>query len=378
MLYLDQAATSYQKPPQVYRAVWDTMTKNGASAGRGGYRAAIQSGEILFSAREKAAKLFGIENPEQIVWTQNTTQGLNMAIKGILRRGDHVIYSSMEHNSVVRPIKKEEQNGRITTSVLMGNEKGELDIAKLEKLIRPNTKLICLTHSSNVCGNITDIKRAAEIAKKRGVYILIDAAQSAGMLPIDASSFDFVAFPGHKGLMGPMGTGGLYVRKGIRLDTLTEGGTGSQSESFFQPDTMPDRLESGTMNVPGIAGLSAALDFILDVGTKQIFDHEQKLCGMFDERIGNMRGVTRYGGTHKTAISALNIKGLDCVSAANLLDEQYGICVRSGLHCAYAAHKTLGTDKTGCIRFSFGFFHTAKEVEYAADAVYALTKQFCV
>lgn len=378
MLYLDQAATSYRKPPQVYRAVWDTMTKSGASAGRGGYQAAIRSGEILFAAREKMAKLFSVERPEQIVWTQNTTQGLNMAIKGILRRGDHVIYSSMEHNSVVRPIKKEEQNGRITTSVLMGNENGELDVSGLEKLIRPNTKLICLTHSSNVCGNITDIARAAEIAKRRGVYILIDAAQSAGMLPIDASLFDFVAFPGHKGLMGPMGTGGLYVREGIRPDTLMEGGTGSRSESFFQPDVFPDRMESGTMNVPAIAGLSAALDFILEVGTEQIYTHERELCKIFDERIGNMKGVIRYGGSNKTAISALNLEGIDCVTVANLLEEQYGICVRSGLHCAIAAHKTLGTDKTGCVRFSFGFFHTAKEAEYAADAVYALAKQFCV
>lgn len=375
MIYLDNAATSARKPPQVYRAVMEAMTQNGANAGRGGYGAAIRSNEILFDTRSGLASLFHIENPERIVFAQNTTHALNMAIKGALSYGDHVIYSSMEHNSVLRPIKALESQRKISSSVLYANEQGALDVNKLERMIRSNTRLICLTHSSNVCGAITDIKRAAEIARKRRVPLLVDAAQSAGTLDIDASSIDLLAFPGHKGLMGPMGTGGLYIREGFELQTIMEGGTGSLSELMVQPDILPDRFESGTQNIPAIAGLGSAVSFLKTVGIDTIRNHEDALCRYFDARVREMKNVTVYGGENKTAICALNIDGADCVEVAQLLNDRYGIAVRSGLHCAILAHKTLGTEKTGCVRFSFGYFNTMREAQRAVDAIYEISKE---
>ncbi len=375
MIYLDNAATTFQKPHQVYRTVVETMIKNGANAGRGGYGAAIAASGILFETRNKLTSLFEIENPERIVFCQNTTHALNTAIKGVLSYGDHVIYSSMEHNSVLRPIKELEKQKRISSSVLHANEQGEIDVTKLERMIKPNTKLICLTHSSNVCGTITDIDLAASIAKKRGVPILIDAAQSAGTLKINASKFDLLAFPGHKGLMGPMGTGGLYIRDGLNLKSLIEGGTGSLSEQMMQPDILPDRFESGTQNIPAIAGLGSAVDFIKTVGIENIKKHEDSLCRYFDSRVREMKHVTVYGGENKTAICALNIKDADCVEVAQVLSEKYDICVRSGLHCAILAHQTLGTQKVGCLRFSFGYFNTMQETERAVDAVYEISKK---
>lgn len=376
MIYFDHAATTIQKPDAVYRAVWDAMTKYPASPGRGGYGVALKSSELVFSAREKLAQFFHVDDPARMIFTQNTTHGLNIAIKGALSYGDHVIYSSMEHNSVVRPIKELERRRKITTSVLRASDKGELDIGKLRSLIRRNTRLICLTHSSNVCGSITDIYAAADLARQHGILLLVDAAQSAGTLDIDASRLDLLAFPGHKGMMGPFGSGGLYIGEGIPLASFAEGGTGSLSESLLQPDFLPDRFESGTQNLPAILGLSAAVSFLQEVGTDAIHAHEMALCARFDEAIGNMKGVSLLGGKNKTAISAIVIDGIDCSDASRLLDERYGICTRSGLHCAILAHQTLGTQQTGAIRFSFGYFNTPKEVSRAIDAVYAISKEF--
>ncbi len=378
MIYLDNAATTAQKPSSVYRAVLDALTQNGASPGRGGYRLALQAAETVYDARERLADFFHVSDPSRMIFTQNTTQGLNTAIKGTLSAGDHVIYSSMEHNSVVRPLKTLEKKGRITTSLLTANAHGEMDLSRLPSLLRPNTRLICLTHSSNVCGSITDIYTAAEIAKKHGAYLLVDAAQSAGTLDIDAGKLDMLAFPGHKGLLGPAGTGGLYIAEHVTVRPLMQGGTGSMSESLLQPKILPDCLESGTQNAPAISGLSAALRFIKSVGIDAIRQHETALCHHFDDAMKNMPGVTLYGPEHKTAISAINIKGLDCTTAASLLDTRYDICVRSGLHCAPLAHQSLGTLDTGCIRFSFGCFNTLPEVTRAIDAVFALSKEFSV
>jgi len=375
MIYLDNAATSYVKPSKVYDALITATLKNSANAGRGGYGIAIRSNEILFDTKEKLATLFHIENPERIAFAYNTTHALNMGIKGVLSYGDHVILSSMEHNSVLRPIHECKERIRISYSLLHANEKGEINPENLEKLIRPNTKLICMTHASNVCGTIMDIYKAAEIAHKHGVLFMVDAAQSAGTLDIDASKFDLLAFPGHKGLMAPMGTGGLYVREGLLLKTIIEGGTGSLSESALQPDAMPDRLESGTQNVPAIAGLGAAASFLLETGIETIRSHEDELCRYFDERVRQMPNVTVYGSQNKTAVCALNIKNRDCVEVANQLHDQYGIAVRAGLHCAILAHKTLGTEKSGAVRFSFGFFNTVKEVEKAVNAIYKIAKE---
>lgn len=373
MIYLDNAATTAKKPRCVYKGMME-LINNGASAGRGGYKAALFASEAMYETRSTLADFFHIENPERIVFAQNTTQALNTAIRGILNYGDHVIFSSMEHNSVVRPIKMMEQEKRITVSMLTAEKDGMVDVENLRNLIRPETKLICLTHSSNVCGAMNDIKRAQEIARERNVYLLVDAAQSAGTLDIDVGAFDMVAFPGHKGLMGPFGTGGLYVREGITLSPLVCGGTGSLSEYLLQPEMMPDRLESGTQNVPALFGLKSAVDFIKTIGIETIRQKEESLLKMFEERVRNMPGVTVYGSDNKTAICALNIVGRDCVEVAQILDEEYDIAVRSGLHCAYLAHKTLGTEKVGTVRFSFGFFNTPKEVLRAADAVYNISK----
>lgn len=375
MIYLDNAATTFAKPRQVYEAVVSSMVKNGVNAGRGGYRAAILANEMLYETKERLAALFHIDNPERIAFAYNATHALNMGIKGVLSYGDHVIITSMEHNSVLRPVKAGELNKRISYSVLHANEKGEVDMHRLEQLIRPNTKLICMTHSSNVCGTIMDIYKAAEIAHKHNILFMVDAAQSAGILDIDCTKLDLVAFPGHKGLMGPMGTGGLYVKEGLMLQTILEGGTGSLSESVYQPEIMPDRLESGTQNIPAIAGLGQAAKFLLDTGLDNIRHQEDMLCAYFEERVRAMPGITVYGSDNKTAICALNINGADCVTVAQQLNDRYDIAVRAGLHCAILAHKTLGTEKTGCVRFSFGFFNTIQEVDKAVNAVYELSKE---
>lgn len=375
MIYLDNAATTYKKPHEVYATLVEVMVNNGVNAGRGGYDAAVRANEILLDAKEALASLFHIDNPERIAFTYNTTGALNMGIKGVLSYGDHVIITSMEHNSVLRPVKSCAIDKRTSYSVLQANKKGEIDVNSLEMLIRPNTKLICMTHSSNVCGTLTDIYRAAEIAHKHNILFMVDAAQSAGIIDIDCSNLDLMAFPGHKGIMGPMGTGGLYVRDGLTLKTIIEGGTGSFSESVYQPDIMPDRLESGTLNLPGIAGLGEAAKFLLKTGVDNIRSHEKALCSRFDECVREMPGVTVYGSDNKTAVSALNIDGIDCVNAAHLLNDRYDIAVRAGLHCAVLAHKTLGTEKKGCIRFSFGYFNTMSEVDKAIDAVYNLSTE---
>lgn len=373
MIYLDNAATSYIKPESVLRAVCEATCKNSANAGRGGYSAAIKSSEILYETREKLATVFGIDNPERIVFCKNTTEALNFGIKGVLSRGGHVITTSMEHNSVIRPIKAMERIG-VTCSVLQADKDGNIDIAKLEKMIKPQTKLIVMTHSSNVCGNIYDIEAVSKIARRNRVIFMVDAAQSAGSITLEAECVDLLAFPGHKGLMGPMGTGGLYVREGINIRPIIEGGTGSLSESLTQPDFFPDMLESGTQNVPGLSGLGTACDFILKNGIENIHNYEKDLRERFEEKVMNMDGITIYGGNHKTAITALNICGADCVEVAQRLSAEYDICVRAGLHCAILAHKSLGTENVGCVRFSFGFFNTPKEVDFAADALYKISK----
>ena len=302
-----------------------------------------------------------------------------MLTKGLLKKGDHVITTSMEHNSVIRPIISLEKKSGIAYSVLTADENGRLDIERLEKLIRPETRLFVMTHSSNVCGNVYDIRKASEICRRKKVLFMVDAAQSAGSIKIDASLVDLLAFPGHKGLMGPMGTGGLYVKEGVRMSSITEGGTGSVSESLEQPEFFPDMLESGTLNVPCIAGLGAAAEFIRKVGENTIGEYEKKLLIQFEEKLRNIPGIKIYGDDTCHNICAMNIKGADCVEVANMLNERFGICVRAGLHCAVLAHKSLKTEKTGCVRFSFGYFNTPKEVDFAVDALYKISKdlQFC-
>ncbi len=378
MIYLDNAATSYVKPDIVLKTVCEATYKNSANAGRGGYSAAIKSSEILYETREKLSTLFNIDNPERIVFCKNTTEALNFGIKGVMRRGGHIITTSMEHNSVVRPIAALEQQG-ISCSILQADKDGKIDVSKLEKMIRPQTKLIVMTHSSNVCGNVYDIEAAAKIAHNNRALFMVDAAQSAGSVPISVKNIDLLAFPGHKGLLGPMGTGGLYVREGVNIKPIVEGGTGSLSESLVQPEFFPDMLESGTQNVPAIAGLGAACDFLLRNGVENIHNYEKDLRMRFEEKVMNMKNVKIYGADNKTAITALNICDTDCVEVAQRLAQEYGICVRAGLHCAVLAHKSLGTQEKGCVRFSFGYFNTPKDVDTAVDALHKISKdlQIC-
>lgn len=373
MIYLDNAATSFKKPNTVIKAMCDCIYKGCANPGRGGHGLSVEAGKILYNTRNSIAQLFNIDNPDRVVFCKNTTEALNFGIKGVMSRGGHIITTSMEHNSVIRPIKALEKEG-VTHSVLKGDKNGNLDIDRLEKLIRRDTKLIVMTHSSNVCGNIYDIEKASSIAQKNGVLFMVDAAQSAGCVKLDAQQVDLLAFPGHKGLLGPMGSGGLYVADGVKLASIIEGGTGSLSESMRQPDFFPDMLESGTQNVPAVAGLGAAAEFLLNEGTDTIYEYEDSLRKRFEEKIKNIDNIAVYGADAKTAITAFNIAGKDCVEVAQKLSDDYGIATRAGLHCAYLAHKTLETHETGCVRASFGYFNTPKEVDYAVDCIYKISK----
>ena len=373
MIYLDNAATSFAKPKEVVMAVCDAACKGCANPGRGGHSLSVSAGDVLYNTRGRMAELFNISDPERIAFCKNTTEALNFGIKGVMHSGGHIITTSMEHNSVIRPIKALGKQG-VTHSILQADADGSLDINRLEKMIRRDTKLIVMTHSSNVCGNIYDIEKAAQIAHRNNVLFMVDAAQSAGTVQIDAQKVDLLAFPGHKGLLGPMGTGGLYVADGVKIESIIEGGTGSVSESLTQPEFFPDILESGTQNVPAIAGLGAAVEFLLKEGVWAIREHENELCKRFEEKIKNIENITIYGSGDKTAITAFNIAGADCVEVAQILNDRYGIATRAGLHCAYLAHKSLKTEEIGCVRASFGYFNTQKEVDYAADCLYKISK----
>lgn len=374
MIYLDNAATSYKKPDCVLRRTCEAMYKSSANPGRSGHDLSVSAGEILYNTRKSLAELFNINTPERITFCQNTTEALNKGIKGVMDRGGHVITTSMEHNSVIRPIVALKKHG-VTHSVLRADKNGEIDVRDLKDLIRRDTKLIVMTMCSNVCGNVYDIKKASEIAHEKKVLLMVDGAQAAGCMGVDLSDIDLFAFPGHKGLMAPMGTGGLYVREGIDIETIIEGGTGSVSESLLQPDFFPDALESGTMNVPGVAGLGVAAEFIKNVGVEKIREHEKTLREIFEEKLRAMDNIKIYGGKSRSGISALNILNKDCVDVAQVLNDDFGICVRAGLHCSYLAHKSLKTDSIGCVRVSFGYFNTEAEAEYAADAIIKIAKK---
>lgn len=373
MIYLDNAATSFIKPKEVIMAMTDCLYKGCANPGRGGHSLSVASGEVLYNTRCRLAELFNVSNPDRIVFCKNTTEALNFGIKGVMARGGHIITTSMEHNSVLRPIKSLEKKG-VAHSVIRADNNGCIDVNRLRKMICRDTKLIVMTHSSNVCGNIYDIERAAQIAREYGVLFMVDAAQSAGTLKINAKNFDLIAFPGHKGLMGPMGSGGLFVAENVKIFPVIEGGTGSVSESLAQPEFFPDMLESGTQNVPAIAGLGAAAEFLIREGIDTIREREDFLRSRFEEKIRNMENITVYGAERKNAITAFNIAGRDCVEVSQRLNDDYSIAIRAGLHCAVLAHESLGTRETGCVRASFGYFNTTKEIDYAADAIYKLSK----
>ena len=395
-IYLDNAATSFPKPPAVQQAMVHYMEAVGANPGRAGHQLSMEAGRIVQNAREGIAGLFNIHDPARVVFTLNVTESLNTLINGFLNPGDHVVTTAMEHNSVIRPLKYLEDRGVITLSVAPCDYKGFLDMDALQRLIKKETVLVVLNHASNVCGSIQDVQAVKSIIGD--IPLLLDAAQTAGCYPIDveAEHIDMLAFTGHKGLMGPQGTGGFYFREGLSVRPLKRGGTGSVSEKLHQPDFLPDAFESGTQNNVGLAGLGAAVAYILSEGVDNIRTHEKKLTATLLKAFHDVQGLTVYGPLNAdrqtaalsvtfdsilpnegdpgfTGCGAINLawmeEGMPINEAGDLLNTEYDILVRTGLHCAPLAHRTLGTYPEGTVRISPGFFSTVDEVAYAAAAV---------
>jgi len=375
MIYFDNAATTYIKPSEVYRAIYENMVKYGANAGRGGHSLSVKAGELINETREKLCELFGINNMERLAFFQNATHAINTGIKGVLERGDHVVTTSMEHNAVLRPLAELKKRGIIEYTTVKGNDRGEISLNDLEKAIRYRTKLIVMTHASNVCGNIYDIEPVYNMAKSKGIIFMADCAQTAGVVELNADMADMFAFSGHKGLMGAQGTGGLYIREGLNVKTLIEGGTGSNSESLYHPDIMPDKFECGTQNMPSLAALKMGVEFVKKVGINTILEHEQFLSDYFVNEVKNIRGVNIFGTDNpkeRTGTVSISIDEKDSNIIASKLSDEFNIAVRSGLHCAPEAHRTLGTIDGGTIRFSFGFFNKKHEIDralYALDTI---------
>lgn len=372
-IYLDNAATSYPKPEAVYLAVDHAMREVGVSPGRGGHRRSLEASRILFQARESIASLFAIPDSSRIVFTQNATEALNLALRGTLNPGDHVVTTSMEHNSMLRPLYLLRQQG-VEVSIIDADSNGLVDPDDIKRAIKANTRMIAVGHVSNVSGTIQPVETIAAIARQAGVIFLLDAAQSAGNLSIDVlqTGIDLLAVPGHKGLMGPQGTGFLYAAPKIALRPLLVGGTGGQTTLEEQPESMPEGFEAGTHNLPGIAGLKAGVEFVLQQGIQGIGEHERNLVNQLAGRLSSVESVTLYGRSIPSACGGLlsfTASGIDPSTLAFLLDSQYDIAVRSGLHCSPLAHRTLGTFPGGTVRVSPGFFNTSEEVAIFCDAV---------
>lgn len=372
MIYLDNASTTLIKPPQVTQAVLTAMQSLGNTA-RGAHGYSLEAAGTVYEAREKLAKLFNCKRADHVVFTANVTQALNTAITGVLKKGDHVISTDLEHNSVLRPLYRMQTEQGVAVDFVPADARGNVDHADFERLIKPNTKAIVCTHASNLTGNMIDIKRVGEIARSNNLLLIVDAAQTAGTKAIDMQKLgiDILCFTGHKGLMGPQGTGGMCIAEGVDIRPLIVGGTGVQTYSKAQPDRLPTLLEAGTLNGHGIAGLSAAVDYINDVGTQRIASKEASLMRRFYDGVNRIDNVTVYGdfSRDRAAIVALNIGKLDSGEVADILFEQYGIAVRAGAHCAPRMHEALGTREQGAVRFSFSYFNTEDEIDRAIAAV---------
>ena len=372
MIYLDNAATTLRKPPQVIDAVVQAMDSFGNSA-RGTHEGSLAASRVIYDTRCKLAELFHCKRPDHIAFTCNSTEALNIAIYGCIRSGDHVISTDLEHNSVLRPLYRLEREKGVSLSFVPADRQGNIDYADFEKLLRSDTRAVICTHASNLTGNVLDLTRIGQFAHAHGLMFLVDASQSAGVLPIDMEKMqiDVLCFTGHKSLMGPQGTGGLCVREGVDIAPWKVGGTGVQTYSESQPAQMPTRLEAGTLNGHGIAGLSAALDFLQETGIGTIHAHETALLRRFVEGVRNIPGVTLYGNfdCERTAVAALNIGDMDSGEVSDILSEDYGIATRPGAHCAPRLHRALGTEGQGAVRFSFGWYNTEEEADAAVRAV---------
>ena len=372
MIYLDSAATSLWHPKEAEERMIQALRGCG-NAGRGAHDATLDAGRIVFETRMRLAELFHAESPERIAFTCNDTEALNTAIFGLFGPGDHVITTVCEHNSVLRPLYALEKQG-LELSVIPVDVSGRIDYDRMEAAVRENTRAVVVTHASNLTGNITDLARVCEIAERHSLRLIVDAAQTAGILPINVqkSGIDVLCFSGHKGLLGPQGTGGIYVRPELSIRPLKMGGSGIRSYEKEQPAAMPEHLEAGTLNVHGIAGLLGALEYLKKTGIEMIYKREKELMHLFLEEIQGIPGLTLYGTDdlqQRVPTAALNIGSCDSGYVSDWLYENYGIAVRSGAHCAPLMHEALGTREQGAVRFSFSHVLTEEEVRIAAQAL---------
>lgn len=374
LIYLDNAATSYPKPPAMLEAMRDFTERVGANPGRSGHRLSIEAGRVLLEAREQLAALLGAGDPFDVVLTKNATEALNIAILGLARPGDHFVTTSMEHNSVARPLRHLQDTGTEVTVVEADGDTGRVAVSAVEDAIKTKTKAVVMTHASNVTGTIMPVEEVGRLCKERGVVFVVDAAQTAGAVPIDVDAMhvDLLAVTGHKSLLGPQGTGALYLRPGVDVEARCFGGTGSSSESDVQPDLLPDMLESGTPNTIGAAGLAAAIRFIRSEGVDEIRRHEKETTARLLEGLRSIEGVKIWGpagAEDRTPIVSFTIDGVPSDEIAFLLDQRFGVLVRVGLQCSPWAHRTMGTFPDGTIRTSCSYYTTVEDVDRAVSAV---------
>ncbi|WP_422658970.1 aminotransferase class V-fold PLP-dependent enzyme [Paenibacillus sp. EC2-1] len=374
IIYLDHAATSWPKPPEVLEAMKQAMESAAANPGRGSHRMAVNASRVLYQTRRTLATLFKVNNPNDIALTGNTTEALNLAIKGYLAEGDHVIATMIEHNSVRRPLEYLKRTRGIQVDYISVDAYGQIDLKEVERSFNKRTKLVVCSHSSNLLGSILPVKEIGELAVRYGAVLLVDAAQSAGMLSIDVNDMNIgmLAFPGHKGLMGPQGTGGLYISPNLDLEPLMHGGTGSQSEAIEQPTVRPDRYEAGTPNTIGYAGLQAAVEKVLELKTDNIYSHEWELTQRMIEGLSSIRGIKILGpklGQPRTGIVSFVVEERDASELAFKLDREYGIAVRAGFHCTPLAHMAVGTENTGAVRASVGVWTSKEDVDLMVEAM---------
>ncbi|AVQ40440.1 cysteine desulfurase [Clostridium botulinum] len=375
-IYLDNAATTYPKPEKVYSSILNYMKNVGASPGRGGYENALTGDRMVYKCRQSLISLFNFNKIENVVFTSNITASLNILIKSIVKDGWHVITSSMDHNSVIRPLVSLEKSNKIELDILNCSEEGLINIDDFKNAIKDNTKLVVLSHASNIIGTIQPLETIGKICKEKGIYFIIDSAQTAGVLPLDFQNLNCnaLAFTGHKALLGPQGIGGFIIDDKLNniATNFIEGGTGSLSESTLQPDFLPDKFESGTMNTPGIAGLLAGIEYINEEGLNIIKEREEYLSREFINGLLNIDSIKVYGpldASLRTATISINSSKIDNSELGFLLDSEFGIMVRTGLHCAPLAHKTIGSFPQGTLRFSFGAFNDIKDINYALYAL---------
>lgn len=375
-IYLDNAATTYPKPEKVYSSILNYMKNVGASPGRGGYENALTGDRMVYKCRQSLINLFNFNKIENVIFTSNITASLNILIKSIVKNDWHVITSSMDHNSVIRPLVSLEKSNKIELDILNCSEEGLINVEDFKNTIKDNTKLVVLSHASNIVGTIQPLEAIGNICKEKGIYFIIDSAQTAGVLPLDFQNLNCnaLAFTGHKALLGPQGIGGFIIDDKLNniATNFIEGGTGSLSESTLQPDFLPDKFESGTMNTPGIAGLLAGIEYINEEGLNTIKEREEYLSREFINGLLNIDSIKVYGpldASLRTATLSINSSKIDNSELGFLLDSEFGIMVRTGLHCAPLAHKTIGSFPQGTLRFSFGAFNDIKDINYALYAL---------